>query len=200
MLMHLSVKNLALIDEVKLDFDRGLNILTGETGAGKSIIIDAVNLVLGERAHRDLIQSGKEYALVEAVFDVNNQGNIINILNEYGIGLEDDGTLILTRELSVSGKNVCRINGRMVTLSVLKDVSKYLVDIHGQHQHQSLLVVEQHRELLDRLGGDMIINAREKVERAYDAWKKTREKSIGYPVLEWMERGARIFSYMRSTR
>lgn len=176
MLMHLSVKNLALIDQIELDFDKGLNILTGETGAGKSIIIDAVNLVLGERADRDLIQTGKESALVEAIFSVTDQMHIGEILSEYGIEPEEDGTLLLMRELSISGKNVCRINGRIVTLSVLKNISRYLVDIHGQHQHQSLLSIEQHRELLDMLGGEKITSAREKVEDLYNSWRQVQKK------------------------
>ena len=176
MLMHLSVKNLALIDQINLDFHEGLTILTGETGAGKSIIIDAVNLVLGERADRELIQTGKEYALVEAIFSVTDQQHIGAILREYGIAPEEDGTLLLMRELSTSGKNLCRINGRIVTLSVLKNISRYLVDIHGQHQHQSLLSIEQHRELLDMLGGSKIASTKEKVEGIYHNWQKVRKK------------------------
>ncbi len=176
MLMHLSVKNLALIDQIHLDFDKGLNILTGETGAGKSIIIDAVNLVLGERADRDLIQTGKDSALVEAIFSVADQPNIGEILNEYGIEPEEDGTLLLMRELSINGKNLCRINGRIVTLSILKNVSRYLVDIHGQHQHQSLLSVDQHRELLDMLGGERISSIKERVLGIYSNWQQMRKK------------------------
>ncbi|HZJ56762.1 MAG TPA: DNA repair protein RecN [Clostridia bacterium] len=171
MLMHLSVRNIALIDEINLDFHNGLNILTGETGAGKSIIIDAVNLVLGERADRDLIQTGKDYALVEAIFDIRGQRDLDNILDELGIEIESDGTLLLMRELAANGRNICRINGRIVTLSALKNVSKYLIDIHGQHQHQSLLNVDQHLELLDMLGGDMILNSRKEVESIYHTWK-----------------------------
>ncbi|NLJ41679.1 MAG: DNA repair protein RecN [Clostridiales bacterium] len=176
MLVHLSVKNLALIDEIELVFDKGLNILTGETGAGKSIIIDAVNLVLGERADRDLIQTGKEYALVEAVFDLGDQPNFNEILSEYGIKQEQDNSLLLMRELSVSGRNICRINGRIVTLSVLKSIGSYLVDIHGQHQHQSLLIVDQHRELLDKLGGKTIASLKELVNKHYNKWKAIQKK------------------------
>ena len=176
MLMHLSVRNIALIDQINIDFSEGLNILTGETGAGKSIIIDAVNLVLGERADRDLIQTGKDYALVEALFDVTNLQQINGLLEEYGIESEEDETLLLMRELSVSGKNVCRINGRIVTLSVLKSVSRHLVDIHGQHQHQSLLSIEQHRELLDMLGGEAIAKTKEEVRHLYNRWKKIQKE------------------------
>ncbi|NLN40828.1 MAG: AAA family ATPase, partial [Clostridiales bacterium] len=176
MLIHLSVKNLALIDQINMDFDKGLNILTGETGAGKSIIIDAVNLILGDRADRDLIQTGKEYAFVEAVFDISKHSHIAQILDELGIEMEQDGSLLIVRELSVSGKNICRINGRIVTLSVLKNLSRYLVDIHGQHEHQSLLRVEQHGELLDMLGGTKIAKSKEKVREIYNSWRDIHRK------------------------
>jgi DNA repair protein RecN (Recombination protein N) len=176
MLMHLSVKNLALIDHINLDFDKGLNILTGETGAGKSIIIDAVNLILGDRADRDLIQTGKDYALVEALFDISNHPHMTQVLDDLGIEMEQDGSLLLVRELSAGGKNICRINGRIVTLSILKNISKFLVDIHGQHEHQSLLRVEEHRELLDMLGGAKLSQAKEKVKELYDSWKEIHRK------------------------
>ncbi|MGI5850957.1 MAG: DNA repair protein RecN [Caldicoprobacterales bacterium] len=176
MLMHLSVKNIALIDEINLDFDKGFNIMTGETGAGKSIIIDAVNLILGERADRDLIQTGKKYALVEAIFDIGNQTGIGDILCKLGIEMESDGTLLLMRELTSNGRNICRINGRIVTLSTLRKVGKYLIDIHGQHQHQSLLNVEQHQELLDMLGGDDTLKARGEVETIYNSWKEIQRR------------------------
>lgn len=176
MLMHLSVKNLALIDQINMDFDKGLNILTGETGAGKSIIIDAVNLILGNRADRDLIQTGKDYAFVEAVFDISKHPHIIQILDELGIEMEEDGSLLIVRELSASGKNICRINGRIVTLSILRNLSRYLVDIHGQHEHQSLLRVEQHGELLDMLGGAKIEKSKEKVREIYNLWRQIHRK------------------------
>ncbi|HZJ83511.1 MAG TPA: DNA repair protein RecN [Clostridia bacterium] len=171
MLMHLSVKNIALIDEISLDFDRGLNILTGETGAGKSIIIDAVNLVLGERADRDLIQTGKSFARVEALFSIGEHTQIDFILKEHGIQPEGDNTLLLARELSTNGKNVCRINGRIVTLSILRMVSKHLVDVHGQHQHQSLLIPEDHIQLLDMLGGQELTEIKKTTELLYGKWK-----------------------------
>jgi DNA repair protein RecN (Recombination protein N) len=176
MLMHLSVKNIALIDEINLDFDKGFNIMTGETGAGKSIIIDAVNLILGERADRDLIQTGKNFALVEAIFDIRKQAAIGDFLGQFGIEMESDGTLLLMRELTANGRNICRINGRMVTLSTLRNVGKYLIDVHGQHQHQSLLNVEQHQELLDMLGGEETIKARKEVENVYSTWKEIQKR------------------------
>jgi DNA repair protein RecN (Recombination protein N) len=183
MLSQLTIKNLALIDELTIKFDEGLNILTGETGAGKSIIIDAVNLVLGERADRELIQSGKKYAWVEGIFYIAENHGIISVLNKYGIDSEEDGCLILNRELSLNGKNICRINGRSVTLSTLKEISHFLVDIHGQHQHQSLLAVDTHLNMLDRLGGKTIARKKEQVANLYKIWRSTQEeirKLIGF--------------------
>lgn len=176
MLIQLSVKNLALIDEIHLNFDKGLNILTGETGAGKSIIIDAVNLVLGERADRDMIQTGKDFARVEALFYIENPEKIESVLNEFGIDPEPDNTLLLMREISLNGRNICRINGRTVTLSIHREISKYLVDIHGQHQHQSLLDVKYHRDLLDMLGGDKIQEIKSQVTKLYKEWKEIQKR------------------------
>jgi len=176
MLVQLSVKNFALIDEIHLNFERGLNILTGETGAGKSIIIDAVNLVLGERADREMIQTGKEFARVEALFYLENPQKIKSILVEFGIEPEPDNTLLLMREIFLNGRNICRVNGRTVTLSIHREISKNLVDIHGQHQHQSLLDVKYHRDLLDMLGGDMIQESKSQVNRLYNQWKEIQSK------------------------
>ncbi|MFA7163200.1 MAG: AAA family ATPase, partial [Eubacteriales bacterium] len=116
MISQILIKNIALIDELSIDFHKGFNVLTGETGAGKSIIIDSVNLALGERADRDLIQSGKDYARVELLFTIASKSSPVNkILEEFGITSEPDGSLLLVRELTVQGKNLCRVNGRTVT-------------------------------------------------------------------------------------
>ena len=131
MLKRLSIKNVALIERLDMDFDNGLNVLTGETGAGKSIIIDAVNLALGERASRELITTGAEKASVEAEFDIEGEEAVKSMLRQNE--LEDDG-LIISRELSASGKNVCRINGTLVNLATLKQITDLLVDVHGQHE------------------------------------------------------------------
>lgn len=163
MLSKLKIKNIALIEELEVCLSGGLNVLSGETGAGKSIIIDSVNLVLGERADRELIRTGAQGAVVEAWFcDVN--GYVTDILEEQQIEQWDE--LVLSRELSVSGKNVCRVNGTLTTLAVLKSISDRLVDIHGQHEHQSLLNEKNHMIMLD--GFDTRIeNAKEQVESAY---------------------------------
>ena len=136
MLQSLHVKNLALIDEIEVEFAEGLNILTGETGAGKSIILGSVNLALGGRYTKDLIRQGENYALVELVFTVTEKSRL-KALEKLCI-YPEDGLLILSRKL-MDGRSVSRINGETVTIAVLKEVAAILIDIHGQHEHQSLL-------------------------------------------------------------
>ena len=137
MLCQLSIENIALIDKLSLELKDGLNILSGETGAGKSIIIDSLNFVLGERADKSLIRFGTDKASVEAVFEDYDTPAVDAYLEDLGIERED--VLVLRRKMSVDGKNECRINGRISTLSTLKGLTELLVDIHGQHEHQSLL-------------------------------------------------------------
>lgn len=154
MLKRIIINQVALIDRLDVAFHPGFNVLTGETGAGKSIIIDAVNLAIGERANRELIKYGAQKASVEAVFSVPCDNiKLLNILDEYGIIVEDDNELVLSRELTVSGKSVCRINGILVNLATQKAVSAQLIDIHGQHEHQSLLSSSTHLSLLDAFAG-----------------------------------------------
>jgi len=155
MLLRLEIRNIALIDEVGIELGDGLNILTGETGAGKSIIIDSINMLLGERFSRELIRTGQEKANLEAVFNVDNQ-KFNDIYEKYGIEPESDGTLIISREYSVGGRSICRINGRIITLSILKEIGGKLIDVHGQYDNQSLLKKENHIELLDAFGGEVI--------------------------------------------
>jgi DNA repair protein RecN (Recombination protein N) len=119
MLLQLEIHNIALIDKVNIELGKGLNILTGETGAGKSIIIDSINAILGERISKDLIRTGKDKALVEAVFQVEND-RFADIFLEMGLEPEEDGTLMISREFTQAGKNICRINGKMATVSMLK--------------------------------------------------------------------------------
>ncbi len=154
MLTQLDIQNIALIDKLSLEIGQGLNVLTGETGAGKSILIDSINAVLGERVSKDIIRNGKDKAIIEAIFQYENKA-IDSILEEAGID-NDDGTLILSREISLSGKNTCRINGRLVNVSMLKLIGELLLDIHGQHDNQSLLKTETHISLLDAFGGSAI--------------------------------------------
>lgn len=155
MLIHLEINNVALIDSVSIDFESGLNVLTGETGAGKSILIDSINAVLGERISKELIRTGREKAVVEALFQVEND-RFHDIYEELGIDSEPDGSLIISREFNTAGRNICRINGKIVTVSMLKDIGQRIIDIHGQHDNQSLLRTESHASLLDSFGGESI--------------------------------------------
>lgn len=148
MLQSLYLENIALIEKLGIELFPGFNVLTGETGAGKSIIIDAVNFVLGERTSRDLIRNGAARAKVEAVFSLNEGDSAFAALD--ALGIEYDGNeLILSRELSAAGRNACRVNGTLVPVASLKSVSDTLVDIHGQHEHQALLDAENHISYLD---------------------------------------------------
>lgn len=176
MLSRLQIKNLALIDEIIIEFEDGLNVLTGETGAGKSLIIDALNILSGERADKALIQNGKDFALVEGIFVLSDYFALKNKLLNFGIEIAQDGLLIVSRQISHAGKNYSRINGISVTITTLREVSNYLFDIHGQHEHQSLLSTEKHIEILDSLGGEEIFNARLRVSENYELWKEARVK------------------------
>lgn len=148
MLQSLYLENIALIEKLEIELFPGFNVLTGETGAGKSIIIDAVSFVLGERTSRDLIRNGAARAKVEAVFNLNEGDAAFAALD--ALGIEYDGNeLILSRELSAAGRNACRVNGTLVPVASLKSVSDTLVDIHGQHEHQALLDAENHISYLD---------------------------------------------------
>ena len=149
MLQHLSIQNVALIRSLSLALGQGLNVLSGETGAGKSILIDAVNLVLGVRGDRDLIQHGAGRAMVEAVF-IDARPEINACLEEMGI--EPDAEITLSRVLYATGRNVCRINGVLVNNAALRQIAELLIDIHGQHEHQSLLRTAEHIGLLDAFG------------------------------------------------
>ena len=152
MLEHLHIRNVALIKESEISFGDGLNILTGETGAGKSMIIDSLQFALGGRAGKDFLRHGEKQAAVEALFSVQSQA-LTEKLAENGIVPEEDGTLLITRTLSEAGKSVCRINGSTVTVGMLKEIAEDMIDVYGQHEHQSLLNPVKHIRLLDRFCG-----------------------------------------------
>ncbi|HRU84017.1 MAG TPA: DNA repair protein RecN [Eubacteriales bacterium] len=179
MLKTLTIKNIALIDDIGLELFSGLNILSGETGAGKSIIIDSLNFVLGERADRTLIRHSEKSASVEAVFVDFITPAVAGYLND--IGISDDDVLILRRVMTAEGKNECRINNRQVSLSTLKGLTALLADIHGQHEHQFLLNPDFHLELLDAYGRDAISPLKKAAARAYSHYKKLESEiaSIG---------------------
>jgi DNA repair protein RecN (Recombination protein N) len=151
MLKTLLIKNYALIEEIEIEFESGLNIITGETGAGKSILIDALSLVLGDRASSDVIRKGADKAVVEAVFGIAGNKRVSSFVESQDVDLSSD--LILRRELSAKGHNRCFVNDTPVPLSVLQAVGDLLVDLHGQHDHQSLLRTDTHIDLLDDFGG-----------------------------------------------
>ena len=152
MLLELSIRNVALIERLRIEFEPGLNVLTGETGAGKSIVVDSVNLALGARAARDLVRSGEEKAVVQAVFDMPE--HVAPLLQELGVE-SGDGLVALTREVTSAGRSLSRINGQVVSAAQLKQVTALLMDVHGQHEHQALLSPQLHRDFLDD-GGDAI--------------------------------------------
>ena len=176
MLKELSIKNFAIIDQLRVEFRPGLNVFTGETGAGKSIVVDALNLALGERASGDLIRTGSDEAVVEAAFDLNGSGAgaVTGILAEQGIGMEKDEDLIIRRVISSSGKNKIYLNGSLANLATLAAVGRHLADIHGQHEHQSLLALDQQMEMLDSFGG--LHGIRAEVAEAYGKLMGVRKK------------------------
>lgn len=149
MLTELSIKNFAIIDQLRLTFEEGLTVLTGETGAGKSIIIDAISLLIGGRGSSEFVRHGCDRAEIEGLFTIEDRKHpCITKAKEIGIEI-NDGMVIFSRNISKSGKSICRINGKLVTLALLRELGQTLVDIHGQHEHQSLVDAEQHLKLLD---------------------------------------------------
>ena len=148
MLSNLKISDIAIIKEAVIDFDNGLNVLTGETGAGKSIIIDTINAILGERTSRELIRTGSNNAEVSAFFENINE-DVVAILNEFGIECEEDKTLLISRKISLDGKNICKINGSNVTVSMLKKIGQALINVHGQMDNHNLLNEELHYTYID---------------------------------------------------
>lgn len=167
MLQSLHIENVAVIERADITFGAGLTVLTGETGAGKSIVIDAINAVLGERITRDVVRHGAERAYISAVFGEVAPA-VAAALDEQGFALEEDGTLLIQRSITADGKGNCRINGRPATVSVLREIGRMLVNIHGQHENQALLQADRHVEYLDRLGN--LQSVREAYETEYRAY------------------------------
>ena len=173
MLLSLHVKNLALIEETEVEFGPGLTILTGETGAGKSILIGSINIALGARFEKELLRSGTDTALVELLFQCNDV-QVIQYLQEFDIPVEEDSILI-SRRLQ-SGKSISRINGETVTVKQVKEIAEKLLDLHGQHEHQSLLHQSKHREILDAFGGRESEQLLELVSSYYKEVSEIRKK------------------------
>lgn len=175
MLRTLSVRNFAIIDRLDLEFGPGFNVLTGETGAGKSIIMDALNLLLGGRAGAEMVRGGAERATIDAVFDVGGSPELQTLVAELGFDLEDD-QLFVSREVAASGKSTCRLGGRPASVTQLKAVGEWLVDLHGQHEHQSLLAVARHLDMLDDWGGKPVQSLRAEVAAAFQKVQSLRRE------------------------
>ena len=150
MLKTLDIENIAVIEKASVDFSGGLNVLTGETGAGKSIVVDSINAIMGERTSRELVRYGADNAYVSAYFD-DICDSALNKLKEFDIELEDDNSLLITRKISANGKSLCKVNGKTVTVSMLKEICSYLVNVHGQHDSQALLNPDLQYNYIDML-------------------------------------------------
>lgn len=194
MLQSLSIKNVALIKEIEIDFGKGFNVLVGETGAGKSIIFDSLNFVLGSKADKTLIRYGENLMKVDAIFSFIGQ-NIKDFLVENDL-LEDDGEVMLSRTLFDDMKNVCKINGKSVSLGMLKTVGQMLVDSYSQHESISLLKAKNHLALLDKFGGDEILSIKEKVSESFSKVQAIKKQitDLGGDKFE-RERTKELLSY-----
>ncbi|MEG1311837.1 MAG: DNA repair protein RecN [Romboutsia sp.] len=173
MILELYMKNCALVEELRLSINNNLNILTGETGSGKSIIIDALGLCLGEKYDRSFLRKGTDKGLVEAIFNCKNN-NLTQVLNDNDIELEDDGLLVITRVIYSDGKSVARVNGRTVKMSLLKEIAKTLIDIHGQHQTQALFNKDTHLEFLDLFGENELEDFKIDYKSIYDEYSEVK--------------------------
>ena len=191
MLTNLHVKNLALIEEADVEFGPGLNILTGETGAGKSILLGSINLALGKKMTKEMIRDGADSALVELIFHIENEA-IRQRLTELEVDLSDD-QLIITRKLS-GGRSISRINGESCTMARLKEVSSLLLDIHGQHDHQSLLYKEKQLEIVDSFGRQVLKAPLSEVETNWKEYRKLKKELEEYQLGE--EERAREISFL----
>jgi len=178
MLKELQVKNFAIIDDARIKFQKGLNILTGETGAGKTLIIEAINLLIGERAGSDLIRDGQDKLLVQGYFDFKNNSMAINYLLSKNLIEEEDESddIVITREVTRIGKNRAFINGIFTQVSNLKKLGEFFIDIHGQHDHQYLFDYKTHIEIIDRFGKDRILGAKRDYSESLEKYLKKREE------------------------
>lgn len=173
MLLEISIKNFAIIEEISLNFENGMTVLTGETGAGKSIIIDAMNMMLGARASLDVIRHGAQKAEIEGFFSIDQKEELVSVLEANGIAVEDE--LIIRRDLFANGRSVSRINGQMVNLSTLKEVGQFLVDIHGQHDQEELMRPAHHLAILDAFGDSHFQKTKESYQSTFDRYKNLRK-------------------------
>ena len=180
MLRELDIRNFAIIDTLSVSFTEGMTVLTGETGAGKSIIIDAVHLLAGGRGSQEFIRHGAQKAEIEGLFHIESEKHPVHKkLDDFGIQASD-GDVLLRRELNGKGKNVCRINGKLVTISILREVGAALIDIHGQHETQELMDEKQHLHLLDQFAGKLLTKAKEGYSHTFDKYTKLKREFASY--------------------
>jgi DNA repair protein RecN (Recombination protein N) len=176
LLSELSIKNFAIIESLSVSFQKGLTVLTGETGAGKSIIIDAVHLLVGGRGSAEFVRHGEEKAEIEGLFFLEGENHpCYTKIKDFGIEIEE-GMIVLRRDISSSGKSVCRVNGKLVTIAGLREIGHTLIDIHGQHEHQELMDEARHINLLDQFGGEEIIPALVEYQTVYKTYEQTIKK------------------------
>ena len=180
MLISLHVKNLALIAETEVNFGEGLNILSGETGAGKSILIGSINLALGARADKDMIRTGAEYALVELVFQAPDNA-LRKEIEALEIPVEEDGIIIIQRKIQPN-RNVFKICGETVTAKQIKALSECLIDIHGQHEHQSLLYKKNHMEILDSFAGEELAVVKSEMKERYRQYATLKKELVEFCI------------------
>ena len=176
MLLEISIKNFAIIEEISLNFEKGMTVLTGETGAGKSIIIDAMNMMLGSRATTDVIRHGAPKVEIEGLFTVESNRHLTALFEEQGLEWTDE--LIIRREILQNGRSVSRINGQMVNLSVLKAVGQHLVDIHGQHDQEELMRPQLHITMLDEFGDAAFFQTKAAYRQTFDDYKRLRKQVV----------------------
>lgn len=176
MLLEISIKNFAIIEAISLNFEKGMTVLTGETGAGKSIIIDAMNMMLGARATTDVIRHGAPKAEIEGLFSIENSLPLQEIFDEQGIDLGDE--IIIRREILQNGRSVSRVNGQMVNLSVLRAIGQHLVDIHGQHDQEELMRPQLHIQMLDEFGDSDFLELKQSYQTNFDAYRQMRKQLL----------------------
>ncbi|TGD18793.1 DNA repair protein RecN [Levilactobacillus suantsaiihabitans] len=173
MLQELSIKNFAIIDQLDVAFKNGMTVLTGETGAGKSIIIDAVGLLAGGRGSASFVRTGTDKAIIQGIFVFPEGGTTYRVLDDLGID-HDDGSVILQREIHQNGRNTCRVNGMLVNTSTLKRIGETAVDIHGQNEHQELMQPEKHLGMLDEFAGATVAKLRQRYQAVYEQYTQLR--------------------------
>ncbi|GGC91248.1 DNA repair protein RecN [Thalassobacillus devorans] len=176
MLMELSIRDFAIIDQISVNFRNGLTVLTGETGAGKSIIIDAIQLLAGGRGSVEFVRHGSKKAEIEGLFSIEGYHPVYDKGEEFGVEIEEDGMVVLHRTITSQGKSICRINGKLVTLAILREFGKTLIDIHSQHETQSLMDAERHIELLDLYAHKEIIPAKDEYRKLYAKFQTLQKR------------------------